>query len=307
MTMPPCSPGKDSHRSRISEPRRDGMASGGGNVSTAVLLCGVSSRALALAFRSPQGVVFFHPMTQRRQLALPIFQITFQPIRAWGGTESPALVCKAFLCAHVCWGSENWVLFGTWLLLAVAPCLLTRPECAPLFPPLNAPDRSRATGLDAGQRGEGSVLERWEPLWPVLSQTETAVVGGSHGFCSHRLIPNPPASGEGPSSLCQTGDPTLARPQQNEAGPREYKGRVTSWHETSQPGTGVASAPPIPDPVPVTPRHSVTAAGGAAAGGGMGQQLGTQPARGVAGERKFKQGRAEGTAPLEACAFMSPL
>ncbi|CAI9163908.1 unnamed protein product [Rangifer tarandus platyrhynchus] len=57
--------------------------------------------ALALAFRSPQGVVFFYPMTQRRQLALPIFQITFQPIRAWGGTESSALVCKAFRCAHV--------------------------------------------------------------------------------------------------------------------------------------------------------------------------------------------------------------
>ncbi|CAN0144322.1 unnamed protein product [Rangifer tarandus platyrhynchus] len=105
------------------------MVSGGGNVSTAVLLCGVSSRALTLAFRSPQGVMFFYPMTQRRQLALPIFQITFQPIRAWGGTESPALVCKAFRCAHVCWGRENWVLFSTWLLLAVASCLLICPKC----------------------------------------------------------------------------------------------------------------------------------------------------------------------------------
>ena len=94
--------------------------------------CGVSSRALALAFRSPRGVMFFYPMTQRRQLTLPIFQITFQPIRAWGGTESPALVCKASLCAHVCWGRENWVLFSTRLLLAVAPCLLICPEGAPL-------------------------------------------------------------------------------------------------------------------------------------------------------------------------------
>ena len=134
-------------------------------------------------------------------------------------------------------------------------------------------------------------------------KAERAAVGGSHGLRSHRLIPNPPASGEGPSSRCRTGDPTLARPQQDEAGPREYEGHTTSWHEASQPGTGVALAPPSLTLCPMTPRHFVTAAGGAAAGGGMGEQLGTPPARVVAGERKFKQGRAEGTAPLEACAL----
>ena len=105
-------------------------------------------------------------------------------------------------------------------------------------------------------------------------KAERAEVTGSHGLCSHRLIPNPPASGEGPSSRCRAGDPTLARPQQDEAGPREYEGHMTSWHEASQPGTGVALAPPSLTLCPVTPRHFVTAAGGAAAVGRDGRTAG---------------------------------
>jgi len=55
--------------------------------------------------------------------------------------------------------------------------------------------------------------------------------------------------------------------------------------------------------VPHDSQAFVTAAGGASAGGGMDEQLGTQPARVVAGSGKIKQGRAEGTAPQEVCAL----
>ena len=142
----------------------------------AVLLCGVSSGGLTLAFRSPQGVVFFRLMTQRRELALPIFQVMFQPNRAWGGTESPALVCKAALCAHVCWGRENWVLFSTGSS-SVSLRLLISLSVHLSVPSPKCPRQEQKPRAWMQGRGVKGVSQSDGPLPPELSQSRKSSGG----------------------------------------------------------------------------------------------------------------------------------
>lgn len=175
----------------------------------AVLLCGVSFRGPALAFRSPQGVVFFCLMTQRRELALPILQVTFQPNRAWGGTESPALVCKAALCAHVCWGRENWVLFSTGSS-SVSPRLLISPSVHLSVPSPKCPRQKQKPWAWMQGRGVKGVSQSDGGHCDLTChKAERAVVAGSQDLCSHRLIPNPPESGEGRPQCAEQGTPLL--------------------------------------------------------------------------------------------------
>lgn len=161
-------------------------------------------------------------------------------------------------------------------------------------------------GLDAGKRGEGGVSERRGPLRPDLSQSRKSGGGRVTRPLLTQANPKSTRVRRGPSSVCRTGDPTPARPLQDDAGPRDYKGHVAPWHETSQPGTGPALAPPSLILCPMTPRHLSQQLEGPLRGEGWANSWALSLRGWWQGAERSSRGGQKALLPRRCVPFMSP-